>query len=55
MKSIKETYKQEREKNRLKNDGQIKILAEMEKNLNKNKQNEINLMKSLWEQERMKL
>lgn len=39
----------------MKNDEEIKVLAEMQKNMNLNKQNEINVMKCLWEQERMKL
>lgn len=39
----------------MKNDQEIKVLSEMEKNMAKNKENEINVMKCLWEQERMKL
>ena len=55
MKGIKENYMKEREKNRIKGGQEVKVLAEMEKNLVKNKENELNVMKCLWEQERMKL
>jgi hypothetical protein len=39
MKGIKENYMKEREKNRIKGGQEVKVLAEMEKNLVKNKEN----------------
>lgn len=55
MKEIKENYQKEKQSNRLKKDQEIKVLSEMEKNIEKSKDREVQLVKTLWEQERMKL
>lgn len=55
MKEIKENYQKEKQSSRLKKDQEIKVLSEMERNIEKSKNREVQLMKTLWEQERLKL